>query len=209
MRHPSHALHRGLRQLPYAKGSTRRHPEHGTGRHGAHDEKISTLRPTRGIPHPTRKRVSAPGQIHRSSSRSTRASGPNATIIERPMPTGLCRDLSDRDVNAIVAHLRTVKPIRNVTPPSVYNIPPPPAYGRRSKASRDVPKSDKLAYDAHLAGPAGHCIECHSPWKNAALTFGTIWAPAALNFTGPGRSALRLTSPLPTLMFVRIPTSRQ
>jgi hypothetical protein len=164
---------------------------------------------TRGIPHPTRKRVSAPGQIHRSSSRSTRASGPNAKIIERPMPTGLCRDLSDRDVNAIVAHLRTVKPIRNVTPPSVYNIPPPPAYGRRSKASRDVPKSDKLAYDAHLAGPAGHCIECHSPWKNAALTFGTIWAPAALNFTGPGRSALRLTSPLPTLMFVRIPTSRQ
>ena len=52
---------------------------------------------------------------------------PSGKIIGRPVPIGLCRDLSDRDVNAIVAYLRTVKPIRNVIPPSVYNIPPPPA----------------------------------------------------------------------------------
>ena len=49
---------------------------------------------------------------------------PNGKIIGRPMPIRLCRDLSDRDVNAIVAYLRTVKLIRNVIPPSGYNIPP-------------------------------------------------------------------------------------
>jgi mono/diheme cytochrome c family protein len=58
---------------------------------------------------------------------------PNGKIIGRPMPTRLCRDLSDRDVNAIVAYLRTVKLIRNVIPPSGYYIPPhdygPPVKG--------------------------------------------------------------------------------
>ena len=36
---------------------------------------------------------------------------PDGSIIGPPMPIGLYRGLSDTDVNAIVAYLRTVKPV--------------------------------------------------------------------------------------------------
>ena len=88
---------------------------------------------------------------------------PDGTIIGPPMPIGLYRDMSDDDANAIVAYLRQVKPIRNKIPPSVYRIPLPPAYGPPVVSVPETDHSDKVAYGAYLAGPAGHCIECHSP----------------------------------------------
>jgi mono/diheme cytochrome c family protein len=39
---------------------------------------------------------------------------PDGTIIGPPMPIGLYRGMSDTDVKAIVAYLRTVKPVKNI-----------------------------------------------------------------------------------------------
>ncbi len=98
---------------------------------------------------------------------------PDGTIIGPPMPIALYRNISDRDVQAIVAYIRNLKPVKNVVPKSVYNIPLPPAYGPPVTSVAEVPRDDKLAYGAYLAGPLGHCIECHSPmgphgpdWEN-------------------------------------------
>lgn len=88
---------------------------------------------------------------------------PNGTIIGPPMPIGLYRSMSDNDVRGIVAYLRTVKPVKNTPPKSQYKIPLPPSYGPPVQNVPDVPRSDKVAYGAYLAGPAGHCVECHSP----------------------------------------------
>lgn len=110
---------------------------------------------------------------------------PDGRIIGPPMPIGLYRGLSDRDVNAIVAYLRTVKPIRNAIPPSVYNIALPPAYGPPIKGVADVPKSDKLAYGAYLAGPAGHCIECHSPMGKRRADIRNNLGAGGSEFHGP------------------------
>jgi mono/diheme cytochrome c family protein len=88
---------------------------------------------------------------------------PDGSIIGPPMPISLYRKLSDRDVKAIVAYLRQVKPVSNVVPKSTYRIPLPPTYGPPVSGVADVPRGDKIAYGAYLAGPAGHCIECHSP----------------------------------------------
>lgn len=54
---------------------------------------------------------------------------PDGRIIGPPMPIGLYRGLSDRDLAAMVAYLRTVPPVRNAVEASVYRIPLPPAYG--------------------------------------------------------------------------------
>ncbi len=110
---------------------------------------------------------------------------PNGKIIGPPMPIGLYRGLSDRDVKAIVAYLRTVKPIKNVIPASVYNIPLPPAYGPPVKNVPDVPESDKLAYGAYLAGPAGHCIECHSPMGERGPDIQNNLGAGGFEFHGP------------------------
>lgn len=88
---------------------------------------------------------------------------PDGTIIGPPMPIELYRRLSDTDVKAIVAYLRTVKPVKNKVAKSEYRMPLPKSYGPPVTSVPDVPKTDKVAYGAYLAGPVGHCIECHTP----------------------------------------------
>jgi len=88
---------------------------------------------------------------------------PDGSIIGPPMPIGLYRDLSDSDVRAIVAYLRSVKPVKNQVAKSEYRIPLPPNYGPPVGKVADVSRKDKVAYGRYLAGPLGHCVECHSP----------------------------------------------
>ncbi|MDP7546084.1 MAG: c-type cytochrome [Alphaproteobacteria bacterium] len=110
---------------------------------------------------------------------------PNGKIIGPPMPIALYRGLSDRDAKAIVAYLRTVKPIKNAIPDSVYDIHLPPAYGPPVESVADVPESDKLAYGAYLAGPAGHCIECHSPMGERGPDIQNNLGAGGFEFHGP------------------------
>jgi mono/diheme cytochrome c family protein len=88
---------------------------------------------------------------------------PDGSLVRPPMPIPFYRSMSDRDVRAIVAYIRTVAPTRNaVTREAVYNIPLPPSYGPPVGAVPDVPKTDKIAYGRYLAY-IGHCLECHTP----------------------------------------------
>ena len=88
---------------------------------------------------------------------------PDGSIIGPPMPIGLYRGMSDSDVRAIVAYLRSVKPVRNKVARSEYRMPLPPNYGPPVGKVADVSPKDKVAYGRYLAGPLGHCVECHSP----------------------------------------------
>jgi len=87
---------------------------------------------------------------------------PDGTLIGPPMPVGQYRGLSDTDVRAIVAYLRSVPAVNNKVPKSEYRMPLPPSYGPPVKRVADVPRSDQLAWGRYLAGPLGHCVECHS-----------------------------------------------
>ncbi|MCP1913817.1 mono/diheme cytochrome c family protein [Bradyrhizobium elkanii] len=81
-------------------------------------------------------------------------------LLGPPMPIDYYNKMSDDDVKAIVAYLRTVKPIRNEVMESSYKIQlhaEPPAKGLPAP-----PKTDKVAYGAYLAGLA-HCLGCHTP----------------------------------------------
>jgi mono/diheme cytochrome c family protein len=89
---------------------------------------------------------------------------PDGTIIGPPMPFSAYRELSDRDVNAIAAYLRTAKPIRNPLPRSQYAITPA-VYGEMVTHVAEPQRADRLAYGAYLAGPVAHCIGCHTPLR--------------------------------------------
>jgi mono/diheme cytochrome c family protein len=86
---------------------------------------------------------------------------PDGSIIGPPMPMRQYREIAEDDVKAMVAYLRALKPIANEVPKSVYRIPLPPSYGPVTQA-KTVSRADKVAYGAYLAGPVGHCTECHS-----------------------------------------------
>jgi len=110
---------------------------------------------------------------------------PDGSIIGPPMPITMYRGLSDRDAKAIVAYLRQVEPIRNTVAPSEYRIPLPPSYGPPVDHVADVPRGDKVAYGAYLAGPAGHCVECHSPMGPKGPDVENNLGAGGLEFPGP------------------------
>jgi mono/diheme cytochrome c family protein len=88
---------------------------------------------------------------------------PDGSTFGPPMPVEHYRRLSDRDVWALVTYLRAVRPVRNEVPQSTYEAPLPRAFGPFLESVREVPRSDKVGYGGYLAGPAGRCIECHTP----------------------------------------------
>lgn len=88
---------------------------------------------------------------------------PDGSLIGPPMPFVMYRGLSDTDLNAIVAFLRTVSAVESDLPLSEYNILLPPAYGPPIEIVADIPRGVTVEYGAYLAGPVAHCMECHTP----------------------------------------------
>lgn len=81
-------------------------------------------------------------------------------IIFPPMPVPTYNAMSDADVKALVAYLRTVKPIHNEVPQSKYKVPQqamPPAKGLPAPSPKD-----KVAYGGYIVNALAHCFECHS-----------------------------------------------
>lgn len=127
---------------------------------------------------------------------------PDGTLIRPPMPTPFYRDISDRDVQAIVAYLRTVKPVDNVVPESEYQIPLPPDWGPPVVSVPEVSRDDPLAYGTYLAVTIGHCTECHTPMVEGRHDFSRtgLGGRAFPNIFGLGYTSISANvTPHPTL----------
>lgn len=111
---------------------------------------------------------------------------PDGSLIGPPMPMSVYGGMSDNDAQAIVAYLRAAQPVKNAVPKSEYRMPLPPSYGPPVTHVADVPRTDKLAYGAYLAGPAGHCIECHtSPGDHGERDYKNKLGAGGFAFNGP------------------------
>jgi mono/diheme cytochrome c family protein len=112
---------------------------------------------------------------------------PDGSLIGPPMPFDMYRGLSDNDTKAIIAYLRTLKPVKHATRKSVYQMPLPPAYGPPVGSIPDVDRSNKVAYGAYLAGPLGHCMECHTPMgkQPGRRDYENMMGAGGFTFTGP------------------------
>lgn len=85
---------------------------------------------------------------------------PDGSIIGPPMAIEFFKNFSDRDVKAMVAYLRTVKPVKNKTPKAVYRKKLRPGHPAGKVA--DISPANKIAYGEYLV-QVGHCMECHTP----------------------------------------------
>ena len=122
---------------------------------------------------------------------------PDGSLIGPPMPIGLYRGMSDTDAAAIVAYLRSAKSVVNQVEKSVYRMPLPPNYGPPVGKVADVPHNDKIAYGRYLAGPLGHCVECHStPGPQGAPDLANKLGAGGMVFSGPwGKSVATNITP--------------
>jgi mono/diheme cytochrome c family protein len=118
---------------------------------------------------------------------------PDGSMIRPPMPIALYRGMSDDDARAIVAYLRSVPAISNKVPAdATYRVPLPPSWGPPVGQVSAPPKSDKVAYGAYMAGPLGHCIECHTPMGPQGFDYKDRLGAGGMTFKGPwGVSAAR------------------
>ena len=87
------------------------------------------------------------------------------------MPAGFYKALLPADLDAIVAYLRTVKPIKNRVPPPIYTAPvrrQPYPEAEAGFANADF--TNPVRRGAYLV-TIGHCMECHSAWSAGRSDF--------------------------------------
>ena len=87
---------------------------------------------------------------------------PDGSRVRPSMGVFWYNDLSDTDVRAIVAYLRSVPPVylkheRSADPGRLPVLRPP------VKSVPDVPRTDKVAYGRYLVSAVAHCMTCHTP----------------------------------------------
>lgn len=120
---------------------------------------------------------------------------PDGSLIGPPMPTEFYSRMSDDDVNAIVAVLRTERAVRNVVPKSSYQFPMPPAWGPPVTTVRQPARADKVRYGEYLA-TIGHCMECHTQRDQKGMLVRASLGSGGRVFPGPwGESVARNLTP--------------
>jgi len=89
---------------------------------------------------------------------------PDGVAVAAAMPTGFYEILTPSDLDAIVAYLRSVKPVSNKVADPVYKIALPRQVfpgGEKPMAQNEL--GDKIKRGFYLA-TIGHCLECHTPF---------------------------------------------
>lgn len=119
-------------------------------------------------------------------------------VMGPPMSYPFFRDISTRDMDGIIAYLRTVPAVRHEVPRSVITMELPPSWGPPvEEPIPDIDPSDQVAYGRYLAHTVGHCTDCHTPLVQGQhdfsrtgaggnifhQPFGFTWSALAANIT--------------------------
>jgi mono/diheme cytochrome c family protein len=110
---------------------------------------------------------------------------PNGVQIAEIMPSAFYGIITDNDMKAIVAYLRTLKPVANKVPDPIYKMQVPHhAFPGSDKPYTEAMMSDPVKKGFYLA-TIGHCLECHTPMGPRGREFADKLGAGGFNFTGP------------------------
>jgi mono/diheme cytochrome c family protein len=109
----------------------------------------------------------------------------NGVPVAMVMPSGFYEIMTDRDLDAVIAYLRTIKPVKNTVPDPVYRMPQGhPIPPRGDKAFTDAMLREKVSKGFYLVTIA-HCMECHTPMGPHGREFATRLGAGGFEFPGP------------------------
>src|SRR5665811_2098551 len=100
---------------------------------------------------------------------------PNGVTIATIMPTGFYDIITKKDMDAIVAYVQTLKPIKNKVPDPIYKMPQVrQIFPGAEKPYTEAMFSDRLKHGFYLATIA-HCMKCHTPMEKGVRQFKLIF----------------------------------
>ena len=109
---------------------------------------------------------------------------PNGVPLAPIMPHAFYQVFTPADIDAVVAYVRSVPPIKNAVEPPVYKA----AFTAVSPPGADKPMSEADLKDPLKRGfylvTIGHCMECHSPMVDGRHDFSRI-GTGGQKFEGP------------------------
>lgn len=110
---------------------------------------------------------------------------PDGVVAAPIMPTAFYPVLTPRDLNALVAYLRSVPAIRRETPTPEYRM----KLDHEKPPYADVPMKDGDMADLLKRGrylvTIAHCLECHTPDGPKGLDFAGASGKGGRTFRGP------------------------
>lgn len=110
---------------------------------------------------------------------------PNGVQIAEVMPTAFYGILTERDMDAVIAYLRTIKPVKNKVADPVYKIQlPHHLFPGGEKPYTEAMLADKVKNGFYLA-TIGHCMECHTPFGAKGKDFVGDLGKGGMEFPGP------------------------
>jgi len=110
---------------------------------------------------------------------------PNGVHIAMVMPTGFYHIMTNLDLNAVVAYLRTLKPVRNKVDDPVYKMPQVEhIIAGGEKPFTEGMMKDKLKKGFYLV-TIGHCMECHTPMEKGVRQWDSRLGAGGFEFPGP------------------------
>ena len=112
--------------------------------------------------------------------------------IAEVMPTAFYGIVTDSDMKAIVAYLRTLTPVKNTVPAPIYKMQiPHHAFPGSDKPYTEAMMSDPVKKGFYLV-TIGHCMECHTPMGPRGREFADMLGAGGFEFAGPwGKSVSR------------------
>lgn len=110
--------------------------------------------------------------------------------IAPQMPFAFYRILTPRDLDALVAFMRSLPPVRNEVQPPVYReaMHADPVPGA-SKPFTDDDLRDRLKRGFYLAS-ISHCMECHGRRPDGVQDYQHAWGKGGYVFKGPWGSTI-------------------
>lgn len=110
---------------------------------------------------------------------------PNGVHVAAVMPTGFYEYITPKDMDAIVAYLRTIKPISNKVPDPIYKMNlPRQVFPGTEKATTESEIKDPVKKGFYLV-TIGHCLECHTPFGAKGVDFEGSLGKGGRDFPGP------------------------
>jgi mono/diheme cytochrome c family protein len=110
---------------------------------------------------------------------------PNGVLVSHQMPYPFYKILTPGDLDAVVAYVQTIKPVRNAVPPPVY---------KTAWTTELVPRAEKSVGDAVPTDPVqrgfyfatiAHCMECHSRTPDGRQDYKNWQGKGGYVFKGP------------------------